>query len=466
MSFISKYIFILLLLSTYIISVERGFDVVDNDNLDVMRKEYRVALVIGNRDYLFVNNLKNPINDARDMADILRKKGFDIIGGKALENASQEEIKRAKLEFYYKLKTRGGVGLFFYAGHGVEIDNKNYLIPVNSRIPNEIDEDKAIPLQSIVTIMEKANNRFNMIILDACRSNPNKRGGGGLAPLNTANGIFVSYSTSPGKTAEDGDGRNGLFTKYLKYYINKEGWEITKVFKAVGKSVKKEAEKKKRKQTPWISLSMYGDFYFTLPKGDSRGNVDEENKMVTPNFITIPSNVKIEVEGRGEWYKGMRFEKGVYTIKLTKRGYKSKRIRVNLTASQKFHFNLEKISNNNKWINPSKHTCINSGGKFEKGVCKANWNNAKRICYKNGGRLPYIKELEKIVVNCGGENSPRYKSCYQQKYGFKDSIEYWSDTSQKNMIFNAKTIYFNDANIYSQSKETDYIVGIKCIRLK
>ena len=243
----------LVLLLSNAFSDERGFDVV----LKEMKAESRVALVIGNKDYTSLNSLKNPINDARDMAEILRKKGFYVI---PLENASQWQMEQAITEFSNKIRSGKGVGLFYYAGHGVEVDGVNYLIPSDAKIPSiDFIKSKTVSVDSLLSAMENAKNRFNILILDACRSNPFGRGGGGgLAPINNAIGVFVAYATAPGKIAEDGVESNGLFTKYLKRYINQSGLKIEEVFKSVGKEVQKES---KRRQTPWTSSSVYGDFY-------------------------------------------------------------------------------------------------------------------------------------------------------------------------------------------------------------
>ena len=235
----------------------RGFDVVEKD----MSSEQRGALVIGNKDYISLNKLKNPVNDARAMKDILSKKNFNVI---YLENASQLEMEEAIDKFAYKLKNGNGVGMFYYAGHGMEVDGVNYLIPTDARIPSKkYVKSKSVSTDIIVSAMEEAKNRLNILVLDSCRSNPFSRGGtGGLAPINSAKGIYVAYATAPNKVAEDGDGDNGLFTQYLIKNINKSGLKIEDVFKRVRAGVQRDSN---GKQIPWSSSSIVGDFYFTLP---------------------------------------------------------------------------------------------------------------------------------------------------------------------------------------------------------
>jgi len=236
---------------------DRGLGQVLKDS----KSEQRVALVIGNKDYSSLNPLKNPINDARAIRDILSKKKFNVI---YLENASQVEMEESIDKFAYKLKNGNGVGLFYYAGHGMEVDGVNYLIPTDARIPSKkYVKSKSVSTDIIVTAMEEAKNRMNILILDSCRSNPFGRdGSGGLAPINSATGIYVAYATAPHKVAQDGEGGNGLFTSYLVKYINKAGLKIEDVFKKVRQSVQRDSN---GNQIPWSSSSILGDFYFTLP---------------------------------------------------------------------------------------------------------------------------------------------------------------------------------------------------------
>ncbi len=276
MRFLLVAVFVIFL-SVHIMAEERAVQVIPNK----IRNENRVALVIGNKDYTSLNSLKNPINDARDMAEILRAKGFYVI---PLENASQMQMEQAIAEFSNKIQSGKGVGLFYYAGHGVEVNGVNYLIPSDAQIPSiDFVKSKTVSVDSILSAMQRANNRFNILILDACRSNPFGRGGGGLAPINNATGVFVAYATAPGKIAEDGAESNGLFTKYLKQYINKSGLKIEEVFKSVGREVQKASQKR---QTPWTSSSVYGDFYFTLPNIKQK----QQTNNVTP--ISNTSNNK------------------------------------------------------------------------------------------------------------------------------------------------------------------------------
>jgi uncharacterized caspase-like protein len=139
--------------------------------------EQRIALVVGNNDYDSFVKLKNPINDARAMRDSLKRKKFEVI---YLENVSQKKFKRAIKKFTNKLSA-GGVGLFYFAGHGIQVNGENFLIPSDADIADRDDVDgESVPIAYLTKKLKKAGNRLNIIILDACRSKPWGRGGGGF----------------------------------------------------------------------------------------------------------------------------------------------------------------------------------------------------------------------------------------------------------------------------------------------
>jgi len=221
--------------------------------------EQRVALVIGNSAYKS-SPLLNPINDARAMARVLGESGFKVI---SRENAGQKEMLLALRDFGDALKN-GGVGLFYYAGHGMQIKGRNYLIPVDANIERE-DEVAytSVDANQILDKMEAAGNRMNIVILDACRNNPFARSfrsaGSGLAQMEAPVGTLVAFSTAPGSVAGDGSGANGLYTQHLLTAIKEPGSKIEDVFKRVRKNVRQDTESK---QIPWESTSLEGDFVF------------------------------------------------------------------------------------------------------------------------------------------------------------------------------------------------------------
>ncbi|MBW1713086.1 MAG: caspase family protein, partial [Deltaproteobacteria bacterium] len=197
-------------------------------------QEGRVALVIGNSAYQ-QGQLRNPVNDARAVAKALKGLGFEVMSG---ENLDYQRMRRLIVRFGRKID-RGGVGLFYFAGHGVQSKGRNYLIPVNAPINYEEDlEAEAVDLASVLAKMAGARNGLNIVILDACRNNPFARtfrsaGPAGLAQVSAPRGTFIAYATSPGKVAADGPGQHGLFTESLIRHINRPGLTIERLFKAV-----------------------------------------------------------------------------------------------------------------------------------------------------------------------------------------------------------------------------------------
>jgi hypothetical protein len=247
-----------------------------NDSSDTDR---RIGLVIGNGGYSS-SPLKNPVNDASDISSRLERLGFSVTDGRDM---SRKEMYSAIREFGNNLK-KGGVGLFYYAGHGMQVKGKNYLIPVGVDIQSEDEvESEAIDAGLVMRKMESAGNAMNMVFLDACRDNPFARSFRsnfkGLAQMDAPSGSLIVYSTAPGSVAADGKGRNGTFTKNLLLHLNTPGLEVGKMLRKVRVSVKKDTG---GKQVPWESSSLEGDFYFV-------GRVQQAESM--PD-ISLPPEVK------------------------------------------------------------------------------------------------------------------------------------------------------------------------------
>ena len=222
--------------------------------------ERRVALVIGNAAYK-VNPLKNPVNDARDMANSLRGYGFTVI---ERTNLTTRQVGQTLREFRSKL-TPGSVAVVYNAGHGVQIKGENYLPTVDAEINGEED----VPMQSLSTkqvmdLLGEAKTRMNLVFLDACRDNPYARsfrsGGRGIAKENAPSGTLISFATRPGSVAGDGDGRNGLYTTVLLEQIKQSSQPIEQLLKNVVRGVKLVS---KGQQEPWMEGSIEGDFCFS-----------------------------------------------------------------------------------------------------------------------------------------------------------------------------------------------------------
>ena len=224
--------------------------------------EKRFALVIGNSDYKIVP-LRNPVNDAALITSELNRLNFNV---RTLKNASQNQMKQAISEFGELLsKDKKTVGLFYYAGHGVQVKGKNYLVPVDAVIEKEPDvEVYCVDLDGLLANLEYSGNNMNIIVLDACRNNPfgrsfRSQAGTGLATVNAPVGTFIAYATSPGSVAADGSGNNGLYTQEFVKAISMPNIKIEDVFKKVRTQVKTISE---GKQIPWENSSIEGDFYF------------------------------------------------------------------------------------------------------------------------------------------------------------------------------------------------------------
>jgi TPR repeat protein len=226
--------------------------------------EKRFALVIGNSRYTS-SPLKNPVNDARAMATTLRSLGFDV---SRLENASYKDMRRAIIEFGNRLRD-SGVGVFYYAGHGLQVNGRNYMVPVDAVIQGDAEVAvEAVDVDYVLSRMETARNRLNIVILDACRDDPFSRSFRspvhGLASIDAPIGTLIAYATAPGKVAQDGEGPNGLYTSELLKAMKVPGLKIEDVFKRVRQSVSKQTN---GQQVPWEASSLIGDFLFTVVPG-------------------------------------------------------------------------------------------------------------------------------------------------------------------------------------------------------
>jgi LPXTG-motif cell wall-anchored protein len=222
--------------------------------------EERIALVIGNGNYS-EGALKNPVNDARDMASLLKSQGFQVT---LKLNAGVKDMEESVRQFGLALR-RGGVGLFYFAGHGLQVGGSNYLVPVDAKIVSESDvRFECVDAGRVLGKMEDAGNSLNIVILDACRNNPFARSfrstERGLAEMRAPTGSIIAYATAPGSVAADGAGANGVYTKHLLKNMRTPGLSITDVFMRVRMGVVAETGKK---QVPWESSSLTGYFYLS-----------------------------------------------------------------------------------------------------------------------------------------------------------------------------------------------------------
>jgi len=225
--------------------------------------ERRVALVIGNAAYQKVPGLTNPQNDARDVAAVLAKLGAEVIYHANLDKVGMEKAIGA---FGDRLKS-GSTGIFYYAGHAMQVQGHNYLIPVDAAISAEQRVRlETVDIDVVLDQMAHAKARVSIVILDACRNNPFERkfrsSGGGLAQINAPEGTLIAYATAPGQVASDGEGQNGLYTAELIRFMQEPGRSVEEMFKRVRVAVSRRSN---GEQVPWESSSLTGDFYFAGP---------------------------------------------------------------------------------------------------------------------------------------------------------------------------------------------------------
>jgi len=224
--------------------------------------EPKLALIFGNSGYE-QSPLRNPRNDAHDMANVLEGLGFEVM---LKIDSDRRQMHESIRTFGDRLKKDKGVGLFYYAGHGVQVNGTNYLIPVKSPIEREDEvEFNSINVGSVLAKMQSANNALNIIMLDACRNNPFEGSSRtalnrGLARIKPPGGSVVMYSAGEGEVASDGDGRNGTFTHHLLAGLNKPGMSLRQLIYETRVAVHQET---KGDQLPWVESSLLQDFIFS-----------------------------------------------------------------------------------------------------------------------------------------------------------------------------------------------------------
>ena len=240
----------------------------------------RYALIIGNSDYKF-SPLKNPSNDAKDMASTLKSIRYNVTVGL---NQNPEQFTKLVDDFYRNIKEENAISIFYYAGHAIQSNNINYLIPVNAKISShKALKTKAFSTEDLLKSLKHSASKQNIIILDACRNNPfelskpDEKSRGftvsdkklsslprGLAPIEAPTGTLIAYSTEPGNTASDGKGSNGTYTSSLLRHITKSE-TAEALFKEVRRDVLNATH---NRQTPWEHSSLTEKFYFIPPSNE------------------------------------------------------------------------------------------------------------------------------------------------------------------------------------------------------
>lgn len=237
-------------------------------SLAIGQSEVRLALVIGNAAYTAPEApLRNPVNDAREVAAALKDVGFGV---RLAENADHAHMRRLVREFEDALRANKGVGFFYYAGHGIQLEGRSYLVPIGARLQSEREaRERAVDAHELVERLREAGSRLNIVVLDACRDNPlvkprvvTRRAPPqpGLAPLPPARGTLVAFAAEPGKVASDGDGDSGVYARHLVRFMRMPGLNLEQVFKRVREAVEQETA---GKQVPVEFSTLTGaEFHF------------------------------------------------------------------------------------------------------------------------------------------------------------------------------------------------------------
>ena len=263
--------------------------------------EKRVALVVGNSNYAQVGTLTNPANDANDIASALKASGFEVILGIDVDKRGFD----TKVRDFADLLEDADAAIFFYAGHGLQVAGRNFLLPVDARVQTERDLDfDAVNLDFVLKQMELGRaDKTNIVFLDACRDNPFARNlartmgtrsasiGKGLAQVDTGVGTFIAYSTQPGNVALDGTGRNSPFTAALAKRVREPDRNLTSVMIEVRKDVLAATG---GKQVPWDHSALTGEFYFQPSTGErsaARG-VGEDPEALQQRMRSLEDEVK------------------------------------------------------------------------------------------------------------------------------------------------------------------------------
>jgi hypothetical protein len=233
----------------------------------------KLALIIGNNDYRNQQSLRNSVNDASAMGDALRGLGFEIT---VRINLTMADMEKAALDFTRSVRP-GDIALFYYSGHGMQVEQENYLLPVDFDAQTPTDAKyKAYAALRIQGNLRDAGASLQILILDACRDNPYvglRGGGGGLAQMQAAKGSYIAFATAPGLTADDNaSGQNGLFTSALLNALKQPGLTLDDVFN----TVRREVSAARPSQVPWSSSSVVNTFYFMAPltSNKAEANVD------------------------------------------------------------------------------------------------------------------------------------------------------------------------------------------------
>ncbi|HEU5145237.1 MAG TPA: caspase family protein [Chryseosolibacter sp.] len=411
-------------------------------------KERRLALVIGNADYQYSGKLKNTVNDANLMAQTLKDLGFDVI---KKTNGTKTEMDQAILDFSRQLG-QYNVALFFYAGHGIQLEGTNYLIPVDARLDDRLAAQfEAVDVGKLVSQFERYPNNVNIVILDACRNNPFKtwtRGGeAGFKAIPAPSGTIIAFATGEGATASDGTGQNGLYTSELVEQM-RVPQRIEDVFIETRVQVRARSENKQSPQE-WSQLT--GKFYFT-----------PANQNGTSNSAAPPVSKASNVSAREGLMRGSgatEFETKNIIAELLRSGHSvldildshvPKRYLYGLDYQGGIIVEIDEETNTGILVSPYD---LARGG-------KATWDEARKLCesFANDNyddwSLPSKATLEQI-----------YQNVAKAKFGNFAPGVYWS--ASESGYSHAWGKSFNSGGNYDFDKTSQqYVRAVRTFRLK
>ena len=285
------------------------------------------------------------MNDAKDIAAKLKILGFDVV---LCTDADKRSMVDGINLFARKL-ARSEVGIFYFAGHGIQINNNNYLIPVNSKVESESDvEFEGINAGRILGKMKEAGNRLNIVVLDACRNNPFARSfrssATGLAKMDAPPGSIIAYATSPGSLAEDGTGRNGVYTGELLKNLENPALAVQEVFNQTGLDVMKQTNDK---QVPWVSSTPVPKYFLAQGSTIITTPADTYSSKGKLSIVSDPEGADIFVD---QGFKGKSpldinsIDPGTYRVVAKLAGYDAidKKVKVNSNRKAVVNFYFEK----------------------------------------------------------------------------------------------------------------------------
>jgi len=449
-----KRLVLFLLVALCIQAQERGARV-----LQPAASSRRLALVIGNNDYRNQQPLRNSVNDATAMGAALRDLGFEVIVGK---NVSMTQFEEAADKFIASVRP-GDVALFYYSGHGMQVGEENYLVPVDfdARTPADA-KYKAYAASRMQDNLRDAGASLQILILDACRDNPYRglrSGGGGLGAMQAAKGSYIAFATAPGRTADDNAaGNNGLFTGALLNALQQPGLTLDQVFNRVRADV----SGTRSTQVPWSTSSVVNEFYFRTPattpepavaRAETPRQVQSAERragdtMVNPKdgltYAWIPPGTFTMGCSPGDKDCGDE-EKPPHPVNIT-RGFWLGSTPVTQAAYRRVI-----------GTNPSSFRRDNNP------VERVTWDEADRFCSQTGGRLPSEAEWEYAAR--AGTTGPRYGDLDDIAWYMANSDEQTHEVAQKkpnawgltDMLGNVVewTADWFDGNYYQRSPAND-----------